>query len=602
MNLNFGKNFNSGNIFLATTDLEITWPVNQPVIFLGKWCLRYSRRHTWANLDYSIAPYHWDNRTQLVKDFSYINSVYEELLTELSRKLNEIHDVKYSTRYWRIILGYWLLYFTQIYFDRWQMLQNISKSNSNLTMYRICKNKVISPTFDTQSFIKQIQDSAWNEIIYADIAEKYTDINVITLPKNTNKSLRKISIVACPNKNLLKSTQRFVRLKSIFEFLGKKKIFRGRNLSVHLSYLRGYEYLKLALLLFQIPDISSTKKIKNYVAIPTYRNWNLNIKVDDHFLVAVAKEIPNYLPTCFLEGYSELSTSALINGMIKKPKIIVADNKFVGDEIWKMWAAYNCESGTKLVIAQHGGHYGTGAWSSSELHEIKISDRFLSWGWHKINESKIVRAPAVKLLGTKKRKSLKNGICLQVTMALERQSGLLHSFPVASQLEEYLNDQLNFALTLSRDIQKKLTVRLFPQDFGWDIKQRWDDLAPHITQDLGRLDIDSLMKKAKIYVATYNATTFLESFRQDIPTVMFWNPKHWELSEEAQPYFNLLREASILFDDPTACANHVNSIWNDIPNWWSSSSVQEVVHIFINQYAYAGIKPIREIKKALTAW
>ena len=96
MNLSSGSNFANGRVFLVTTDLEITWPVNQPVIFLGKWCLRYSRKHTWTNLDFSLAPYHWDNRVQLVEDYVYINSVYEQLLTELSKKLNEIHGVNYS--------------------------------------------------------------------------------------------------------------------------------------------------------------------------------------------------------------------------------------------------------------------------------------------------------------------------------------------------------------------------------------------------------------------------------------------------------------------------------------------------------------------------
>jgi hypothetical protein len=46
----------------------------------------------------------------------------------------------------------------------------------------------------------------------------------------------------------------------------------------------------------------------------------------------------------------------------------------------------------------------------------------------------------------------------------------------------------------------------------------------------------------------------------------------------------------------------VNLIWDDVPNWWSSLSVQEAVRTFINQYAYVGLKPIREIKKALVAW
>ena len=41
---------------------------------------------------------------------------------------------------------------------------------------------------------------------------------------------------------------------------------------------------------------------------------------------------------------------------------------------------------------------------------------------------------------------------------------------------------------------------------------------------------------------------------------MFWNPEFWERSESAKPFFDLLREAGVLFDDPVTCASHVNSI------------------------------------------
>lgn len=139
-------------------------------------------------------------------------------------------------------------------------------------------------------------------------------------------------------------------------------------------------------------------------------------------------------------------------------------------------------------------------------------------------------------------------------------------------------------------------------DFNWDIEKRWNDQAPEVVKDLGDTDINLLMGNARIYVATYNATTFLESLTSGVPTVMFWNPSHWELSENAVPYFNMLRQASILFDDPKSCAKHVNLIWNDVQNWWGLPPVQKAVSEFVNQYAYVGTKPIRQLKKALTDW
>ena len=42
---------------------------------------------------------------------------------------------------------------------------------------------------------------------------------------------------------------------------------------------------------------------------------------------------------------------------------------------------------------------------------------------------------------------------------------------------------------------------------------------------------------SSLLLATYNATTFLEGFIQNIPTMIFWNPDFWELDESALTIF-----------------------------------------------------------------
>lgn len=602
--MTFDKSFQNENlsIYLATTDIESTWAKNKSIIFLGTWCLRYSRKDSWQSLNYLIYPYHWDNRLKFAQDYLYVNNVYEKVLIETAKELNKIHGVNYSVKYWRIVIGYWLLYFIQVYFDRWQMLQKVSKDYPHLLMYRILQSKAFNYTLDTENFIWQIQESAWNENLYADIAEKYTKIKVISLNQDTEQGNPKSSIKSSSSTNLSANKMKYMNLRRFLNFLGRWRIFRGMGVAVHLQYLKKFEYLKLSILLRQLPIRNLKTYTKSFTPDQSQRKWTLFFDYGDIFTEAVSNEISRYLPICFLEGYSLLSESTLDMKAVKNPSVIVTDSAFVGDEVWKLWAADNCENGSKLIISQHGGHYGTGAWSSTESHEIAISDRFISWGWKRINERKIVPAPSVKLIGNRNMKTTDSGICLQVTTSLERQSGLLHSFPIASQFECYINDQIKFALSLSNEVRQKLIVRLFPMDFNWDIEKRWNDQAPEVVKDLGGSNINLLMGSARICVATYNATTFLESFTSGVPTVMFWNPNHWELSENAVPYFNMLRQASILFDDPKSCAKHVNLIWNDVQNWWGSPPVQKAVSEFVSQYAYVGTRPIRQLKKALTDW
>ncbi|MFZ4819972.1 MAG: aminotransferase class III-fold pyridoxal phosphate-dependent enzyme [Limisphaerales bacterium] len=95
---------------LVTTAIEQTWPKQGHVVFLGGWCLRYSRQDAWSKLDHSIAPYHWDDRTRIPEDLAYVSDVYERLLSGLASRLNEIHGVDHSLRYWRLVVGWWLFY------------------------------------------------------------------------------------------------------------------------------------------------------------------------------------------------------------------------------------------------------------------------------------------------------------------------------------------------------------------------------------------------------------------------------------------------------------------------------------------------------------
>jgi len=107
---------------LITTADENTWVQGKPVLFLGEWCKRYIRKDYWQSFDSVTVPYHWEDRVKFKKDYLYLDSVYEELLTDLSIHLNKVHGLNYSVRYWRILIGTWLVVFIQIVFDRWTML------------------------------------------------------------------------------------------------------------------------------------------------------------------------------------------------------------------------------------------------------------------------------------------------------------------------------------------------------------------------------------------------------------------------------------------------------------------------------------------------
>lgn len=572
--------------FLVSGPIEATWPQGERCVFLGSWCLRYSRKSVWSKLEYEILPYHWDDRRALAADFVRIETLYELLLPELASELNRLHAVSYTVKYWRIVVGWWLYYFTQIFFDRWQVVVAAGSTYEGAILMRLPTVNQYPASNDMVSFIRDALDDAWNERLIADICNSYTDIEVLVVQGQE-----------CIDAALTDRGVESVEHAAI----SKRTGFAGR-FSLHTSFLPRWQRAKLDLLLGQFPSRRPAAAVPMTEADPAWRTWSLRCTVDDEFTRALVEAIPRYLPSCYLEGYAEAAQRASSAFTARHQDVILTENAFATEEIWKMWAAAQCDAGAKLVVAQHGGHYGAGAWSASQHHEISVSDRYLSWGWSDQREPKVTPAPAIRLIGARPRKRRQNGRCLQVVTTVPRQSYWMFSAPVGPQLEKYLGDQFAFASALSADVRRDLLVRLDRNDYGWDQAERWHDADPEICLDAGEKPFHELLDHTRLYVATYNATTFLESFTQGVPTVMFWNPEFWELTESAKPFFDLLREAGVLFDDPVTCASHVNSIWEDVPAWWASSDVQSAVNEFCTQYAFVGRRPLRDLKAALTQW
>src|SRR3989338_7544711 len=91
--------------FLSTTALSEFWKTDQPVVYLGRWCLSHENKSIWDRLNYRIVNYPYNNSKTAHESYLYCNEFYERILKQLAEVFNIMHGVKHSLRYWRIILG-----------------------------------------------------------------------------------------------------------------------------------------------------------------------------------------------------------------------------------------------------------------------------------------------------------------------------------------------------------------------------------------------------------------------------------------------------------------------------------------------------------------
>lgn len=579
---------------LITTADERTWSNDHPVLFLGEWCRLYNRKIAWEKLDAEVVPYHWDDRAKLYSDYQYLQEFYEQLLRELMVQLNQIHGVGHSLRYWRILLGPWLGYFVQMLFDRWQMIHESVKnfSISSTSVLNIREETVVPQNMT--DFIRLFVADLWNHWIYKEIIQRYTDIYCDNKRLNGEGARGKEGVAFSTSrfKTMIKDTLR-----------GCSSLLAQRNKYFFVSSCLGRFQLQLECKLRQLPGLWCIPSLPEFpVDFEMRSNLHISCKERNRFEKFVFSIIPKQIPTVYLEGYKTIAKKTETVPWPSRPKLIFTSNPDNLNEFVKVWAAQKIENGTKLVLGQHGGHYGAGKWSFLEEHEIAIADRYLSWGWRKDGFAKVKPLSAVKLLSTSKIRSDVDGGLLLVMAELPRYSYWMYSIPVASQLEQYFEEQFCFVDRLTPVAAKALVVRLFPYDYGWCQKLRWQDRLTNVRFDSMKRSMSESLQHSRLFVGTYNATTFLETFTANFPTIMYWNPKLWELRPSAQPYYDKLRHVGILHDTPESAAAKVNEIFDAPLDWWNQSCIQDAKDEFCNEFAYITDNYLKEWSTELQSY
>jgi putative transferase (TIGR04331 family) len=585
-------------MFLATTANQNFWKTDEPILFLGEWCRLYSQKHVWSELDYKVLPYHGANRLKAHQDYRYSQEVYERTLNELSQQLNDIHNVNYSVKYWRILLGFWLASFIQICLDRYRSISQAIESGKVKNTYVGEYDYGAFTPGDSGEFRDFFCSDAYNHFLYDFFIKS---LNGFRWEVKVSERLKNKSVGG-------QTIHRLGFKDSIIKAMGHwSKLVSGVTQSVVFfnSYIPPVGLIRLQLTLGQIPSpywMSSGK-------YTTVGNESLSInfvmrerlrlkKSDDLFENLVKKLIHVQIPKVYMEGYRETNRAAM-EVFPKKTKVIITATHNTS-ELFKFWAGYQVDQGTKLILTQHGGNIGDGLWSSNDDRELAIANRYFTWGWSRKDTDKTVAVPAPMLDRIKGQiRPDHNGNILCITSSFPRYPYAMAAMPTSSLVLDALSRQDKFFNSVSQEVYKLLVLRLFPVKRGWDEKMRWMDIQSSLKTYRGTKTMYDQLNESRLCVCFYNGTPMLEGFASNFPTVVFFNPKNCELNESAQPYFDALREAGILFDDPESAASQINKIYQDPVSWWKTTRVQRAKNRFCDRYARCESNWISKWKKEI---
>jgi len=588
--------------FLVTTALYETWNEKENTIFLGEWCLIFNKFDENKYPDYLVHPYHWDDRVKYNSDFDLIDSLYEKKLEELMKLLNQFHGVNNNIKYWRVIIGPWLRSFIEILFDRYEVLNSVKDKVSNSLILDYNLNDFIP--LNNIKFSKQIKTDDWNHVIFSEIIKNlnipYSNLG-IKIINQKSPSLPLINNLIFFIKNSLLKIYSLVFTKHLNKILIKD------------AYMPIWNEFKLNLLFFQLPVRTPISSLESPKKISDFRNSNKNLQSNSNFEKLLNRLLVNLIPFSYLENLKKIKIE--INRYYpSNPKIIFTSNAYHHDDHFKIMTAERRNKNIPYIIGQHGGGFKTILKDQTVLHQLKSCDKFFSWGWTEelFFKNKVQKLPSLKLSRKIEKPKIKGHILITIP-SYPRYFFCHFTTPVAGQLLQILNNIVCFIENLdSKEIikikldseeilasQGKIQTSICrPNSLGWNIRERF--LSKGLSYALSEGEnFYQLLKESRLSVATYDSTIYCETLAANFPTVIFFDSSLYEINEEAKVYFNLLESVGIFHKTPKSASNFINSIFDDINEWWLNEDVQNARISFCETHALTSKTYLKDWKFAI---
>ena len=285
--------------------------------------------------------------------------------------------------------------------------------------------------------------------------------------------------------------------------------------------------------------------------------------------------------------------SKALNFFPKNPVKIFTGTAYQANEGFKIWVAEQKIKNVPLIILQHGGNMGLSLRNQSEDHQLRVANHFLSWGWKRKNFYNISIAPALQLL-QKKISHRVDGSIAVVIATYPKYFYCSYSVPFAGQYLNYIDSIIDFATNLD-ERPKKLVELQLPQDtWNWGITEYFDRNGLSRQIYSGKQNIYKRLSRARLCIITSNGTLLLEALHANVPTLILWDLKLFEIRDEAKKVFTELHRSGILHYDTTSAIKFTKMIYEDPAAWWNNSSVQKARSLFCNAFVKQTNMPVNQ--------
>ncbi|MDD5108774.1 MAG: LIC12162 family protein [Candidatus Omnitrophica bacterium] len=567
----------SGRQFLATTGISEFWNTDEAILLLGPWCLMGEKsRKLIDTKTYPIVPSPWKPAKKVKNAADLCHDIYENVLPELSEQLNLVHDVGYSEKYWRVLIGPWLTQFIEVLYERCVRVDNAFALFPDTYTYILPGSLSKSLSLETYDSISAqcVEDDFYNLKLFSQIIRNLYP----------EKAVEKNITISISDRRSIQNTK-FIKKA----FYGIKKI---RNIFKHpsiiLSDMYHFDFMQILSLesrLYLNPVIfENFDNAINVVSSSGYSEEKRKKirfeKVSGKFPSLLRQLLPIAIPKSYIENFNEYKKGV-------KPKNIKAIGSAVGwyhNENFKFFAAEAALTDAKLLSFQQGGGYGM-ALTCPVVNTGVENSIFYAWGCNsRINKTRTLPSPHLSKL-VDSHFTLSDKIIF-VGTSVPKYQYRFNSTLFPDDMTKYFEDKRIFLKSLPERLKDRIFYRPYHYEYGWGEKEFIKNILPNVIF-LSKGNLTKYMQQAKLVVIDHPHTSFLEALTINVPSVFYWDHKVHLMLPEAEEYFDLLRIVGILYQDPVSAAKKVNEIIDNPMDWWLKKEVQNARSRFCEYFACA---------------
>ena len=555
-------------LFFAASNNNKYWSKEHPIIFSGDWCFDYKNNLIKSRAN--IVPYQWSSSKKVVKAQVFCEKVFQEILKKLTKDLNEYHKVNNNYKYYKILLGNWLIHYIHQCYDKYICTKEASKFNDIFTFY-----------------IHKVEDNIpydFNEFIDSSLKPEYQVRLYSELFDEMNLERRKGPKIFTKNTDTERSQKLFINVI-------RKLIFYIKN--------NLYYFIFLLFIYLYTPKIIVTnpyfkwRPLRNKIYLflrSKGRMFFFNPILKNNFLHSETmydfrnsrKEIPNTfsniaynlvkrnIPKVYLEYHQDYISH--VNKFYNiNDNISWLTFQWSGNTVFQYIAALKY-SKSNILLAQHGSGYGMDKIHSLEKNERAVSKEYFTYGW---KESKKTIPLSQPLIDFGKKIDRNKNLILFVSTTRPIHLVRFHN---GSNSSQNLIDNVEFPITFLKNCKynKHIIARFHETDpNSWNNYERIRKKIRYLKKDQNKSFYKSL-SKAKMMISDHLGTTFYECLQANIPVVIFLNKRTYFFRENGKTLIEKLVKNKIIFFNPRDASLFVNNKYENIDDWWSSSEIQSI--------------------------